>query len=108
MPYLRLGNLANSLLRTGAISIDESLYIVRKGKVDGFSLGNKAFFKVPIHFDGHSRMFFNWMNYWTPLIPLHSQMLAEDKPVNEQGYGNNRNSPNPEGGMGIGDDENSR
>jgi hypothetical protein len=53
-------------------------------------------------------MFFNWMNYWTPLIPLHSQMLAEDKPVNEQGYGNNRNSPNPEGGMGIGDDENSR
>jgi hypothetical protein len=34
-------------------------------------------------------------------------MLAEDEPVDEQSYRNNQNSPNPEGGMGIGDDENS-
>lgn len=108
MPYLRLGNLANSLLRTRAISIDESLYIVRQGKVDSFGLGDKAFFKVPIHFDGHSRMLFDWMNYWTPLIPLHSQMLAQDQLVDEQGYRNNGNSTNPERRMGIRDDENSR
>jgi hypothetical protein len=53
-------------------------------------------------------MFFDWMNYWTPLIPLHSQMLAEDESVDEQGYRNNGNSTNPEGCRGIRDDENSR
>jgi hypothetical protein len=108
MPYLRLGNFANSLLRTRAISIDESLYIVSQGKVDSFSLEDKAFFKIPIHFDGHSRMFFDWMNYWTPLIPFHSQMLAQDQLIDEQGYRNNSNSTNPEGRMGVRDDENSR
>ena len=96
MPYLRLGNFANSLLRTGAISIDESLYIVRKGKVDGFSLGNKAFLKAPIHLDGHSRMLFDWMNYWAPLIPFHSQMLLDNQVVDEQGYVGNGKSTNPE------------
>ncbi len=80
-PYLRSGNLARVRLRT--IPNNQSLYIVGKSKVDSISLGNQALFKLSRDFKSNSRMLFDWVDNWTPLIPFHSQMLAEDESVDE-------------------------
>ena len=83
-PYLRLGKLAS--LRLWAIPKNQSLYIVCKGEVDSISLKDKALFKFSRDFKSNGRTLFHWMNYWTPLIPFHIQMLAEDSSIDEQGY----------------------
>jgi len=75
-PYLRSGNLARARLRT--IPNNQSLYIVGKSKVDSISLGNQALFKLSRDFKSNSRMLFDWVDNWTPLIPFHSQMLADN------------------------------
>jgi hypothetical protein len=94
-------------VRLRTIPNNQSLYIVGKGEVDSISLGNQALFKLSRDFKSNGRILFNWVDNWTPLIPFHSQMLAQDQLVDEQCYRDNSNSPNPEGRMGVGDDENS-
>jgi hypothetical protein len=50
-------------------------------------------------------MLFDWVDYWAALIPFHSQMLADNQVMNEQGDVDYPECTKPEGSTGIGDND---